>query len=181
MTKHSEQNSPGDAKRSPKTSPESSNLSYQETYICPVCRHGQIATLTLMDAFACNFCRHIFTANLQDQSVQVVDSSEPMAWRWNGRTWRFAYQDDFNLTFVIWAVGVALVVLPPGLVWLSSHTFPPLEGSAGSWFPPVWVGLAFTFHFLLVVWLISEHYQFPIYVALKVRLRQLRQLSARRQ
>ena len=31
------------------------DLNYQDTYICPVCRHGQIAALTLMDAFACDF------------------------------------------------------------------------------------------------------------------------------
>lgn len=150
----------------------STRLSYEGTYLCPVCRHGHIQTLTLMDAFACDFCRHIFTANLQEQSVQVVDSSQPMGWRWNGRTWRVVYRDDFNLTFVIWAVGTALVALPPGLVWLSSHTFPPLEGSRWSWLPGVWVGLTFSVHFLLVLWLITEHYQFPLYVSVKVKLRQ---------
>jgi hypothetical protein len=148
-------------------------LSYDGVYLCPVCRHGHIQALTLMEAFACDFCRHIFTANLKDQTVQVVDSSQPMSWRWNGRTWRVSYHDDFNLTFVIWAVGVALVALPPGLVWLSSHTFPPLDGSQWSWLPAVWVGLTFLAHFLLVLWLITEHYQFPLYVSAKVKLRQL--------
>ncbi|MBD0269899.1 MAG: hypothetical protein ICV77_16605, partial [Cyanobacteria bacterium Co-bin8] len=42
------------------------------TYLCPVCRHGQIEAMTLMDAFACNFCRHIFEVNLEQQTVQVV-------------------------------------------------------------------------------------------------------------
>jgi hypothetical protein len=126
--------------------------------------------MVLMDAFACDFCRHIFTPNLHEQTVQVVDSSQPMGWRWSGKNWRPIYQDDFNLTFVIWTVGAGLVALPPSLVWLSSHTFPPMEGSRWSWMPSVWVGLTLTLHFLLVLWLITEHYQFPFYVSLKVKL-----------
>ncbi|MBD2461607.1 hypothetical protein H6G89_11150 [Oscillatoria sp. FACHB-1407] len=148
-------------------------LSYQETYICPICRHGQITGLTLMDAFACDFCRHIFTANLPEQSVQVVDSSQPMSWRWNGRNWQVAYQDDFNLTMMIWLIGVLLVGLPSAIVWLSAYTFPPLPGSPWAWFPMVWVGCTFLVHLVLVLWVMAEHYQLPWYVASKVRLRSL--------
>lgn len=146
-------------------------LSYQGTYICPVCRHGQITALTLMDAFSCNFCRHIFTANLQEQSLRVEDSSQPFTWRWTGRGWRPVQQDDFNLTLVIWLVGVALVTLPPALIWLSYHTFPPLSDSSWYWFPILWTALAFLVHFILVLWLLVEHYQLPTYIALKVQLK----------
>jgi hypothetical protein len=148
-------------------------LSYQETYLCPICRHGQIAELTLMDAFACNFCRHIFTANLSEQTVQVVDSSQPMSWRWNGRNWQVAYHDDLNLTVMIWLVGGLLIVLPSAIVSLSAYTFPPLPGSAWDWFPMVWVNCTFLVHLLLVVWVMSEHYQIPWYVASKIRVRSL--------
>ena len=147
-------------------------LNLQETYICPVCRHGQIAELTLMDAFACNFCRHIFTANLREQSIHVEDSSQPMTWRWNGRNWQAANQLDVDLTLVIWIVGVILVVLPPALIFLSSRLVPPLEGSTLDWLPNVWVGLTFLTHFSFVAWLMIEHYQLPIYVSSKVRIRQ---------
>ena len=157
----------------PEGSPARTNLDYSGTYICPVCRHGQIETLALMDAFACNFCRHIFTANLPAQSIQVVDSAQPMSWRWNGRNWRMVYQDDFNLTVVIWAVGLALVSLPTSIVWLSSQIFPPLEGSPGEVIPTIWVGLTFTVHLVMVLWLIAEHYQIPAYVSAKIQLRQL--------
>ncbi len=75
-------------KSSDRSGLERRSLNFHETYICPVCRHGQIAELTLMDAFACNFCRHIFTANLREQSIHVEDSSQPMTWRWNGRNWQ---------------------------------------------------------------------------------------------
>jgi len=152
---------------------ERRSLNYEETYLCPVCRHGQISALALMDAFACNFCRHIFTADLLDQSVRVEDSSQPMTWRWNGVTWQGLRQVDMDLSIVIWLVGTVLVVLPPSLIWLSSHTFPPMEGSDWYWFPTVWVSLAFLLHFTLVAWLIVEHYQVPFYVACKVRLQML--------
>ena len=152
---------------------ERRTLNYQETYLCPVCRHGQISALTLMDAFSCSFCRHIFTANLHEQSVHVEDSSQPMTWRWTGRNWQAANQIDMDLTIVIWLVGVALVVLPPSLVWLSSHTFPPMAGSAWYWFPTVWVGLAFFSHLSFVAWLLAEHYQVPFYVAGKVRVQSM--------
>ncbi|MBE9179488.1 hypothetical protein IQ268_13035 [Oculatella sp. LEGE 06141] len=159
--------------RTKSRSGESVRLSYQESFICPVCRHGQITGLTLMDAFACNFCRHIFTANLPEQTVQVVDSSQPMAWRWNGQNWTVAYRDELNLTALVWMVGSALVVLPAAIVWLSSHVFPPLPDSNWAWFPTVWVACTFTFHLLLVGWLLVEHYQLPLYVTGKIWIRGL--------
>jgi hypothetical protein len=156
----------------PPLSHDRRTLNFQETYVCPICRHGQIESLTLMDAFACTFCRHIFTANLRDQSVHVEDSSQPMTWRWTGRNWQAANQTDVDLTVVIWLVSISLVVLPPSLIWISSHAVPPLEGTAGAWFPTFWVGLTFLLHFLFVSWLMAEHYQVPLYVSCKVRLRQ---------
>ncbi|MBF2028646.1 MAG: hypothetical protein IGS48_18090 [Oscillatoriales cyanobacterium C42_A2020_001] len=152
---------------------ERRSLNYEEMYLCPVCRHGQISSLALMDAFACNFCRHIFTADLRDQSIRVEDSSQPMTWRWNGHTWQGLHQTDVDLTLVIWLIGVALVLLPPSLIWISSHTFPPVEGEGWYWFPTVWVSLAFFLHLTFVSWLLAEHYQLPIYVAFKVRLQML--------
>lgn len=149
---------------------ERRSLNYQETYLCPVCRHGQIQAITLMDAFACEFCRHIFTANLPEQSVHVEDSSQPMTWRWNGFTWQAANRIDLDLAIAVWAIGAVLVFLPPALIWLSSHTFPPMRGSIWYWFPTFWSGLAFVSHFLFVAWLVAEYYQFPPYVASKVRL-----------
>ncbi|HEY9640263.1 MAG TPA: hypothetical protein V6C57_07255 [Coleofasciculaceae cyanobacterium] len=163
-------------KQNSKTRPappsDSTLLSYQGTYICPVCRHGQIAELTLMDAFACNFCRHIFTANLPTQSVQVVDSSQPMSWRWNGRQWQSAYRDTPSLTLIVWFISTVLVTLPASIIWLSSAIFPPLSGSTGSWFPQVWIACTLGIHSLMVGWLLVEHYQLPLYIATRIRILQ---------
>lgn len=149
------------------------SLNYEDSYLCPVCRHGQISSLALMDAFACNFCRHIFTADLTDQSIRVEDSSQPMTWRWNGQSWQTLHQVDVDLTAVIWLIGSALVILPPTFIWISSHTFPPMEGSTWYWFPTVWISLAFLLHLTFVSWLLAEHYQLAPYVACKVRLQML--------
>ncbi|MEP0870613.1 hypothetical protein NDA01_12440 [Trichocoleus desertorum AS-A10] len=159
-------------KRSPQST-ISRNLSYQEVYTCPICRHGEIAGMTLMDAFACNFCRHIFTANLREQSVQVVDNSHPLAWRWNGQAWRGLHQVDGDQTVLIWLIGLILVVLPSALVGLASYMFPPLDDSPSNSVPLLWTSLTFCLHFILVAWLVAEHHQFPLYVACKVRLQGL--------
>lgn len=152
-------------------SPETRNLSYQESYICPICRHGQISAITLMDAFACNFCRHIFTANLPTQTVQVVDSAQSLSWHWSGRSWKSTHRDDPSLTAVVWFASIVLVLLPASIVWLMSYLFPPLPGSLWSWFPTIWLGCTFGIHLLMVSWLLAEHYQIPIYIASRVRLR----------
>jgi len=39
-------------------------------YPCPVCRLGQLKALPTMDAIACDFCRHIFTVNLEKQQLK---------------------------------------------------------------------------------------------------------------
>ncbi|MBW4520887.1 MAG: hypothetical protein KME16_14435 [Scytolyngbya sp. HA4215-MV1] len=149
------------------------NLNYQETYLCPICRHGQISAITLMDAFSCNFCRHIFTANLPDQSVRVEDSSQKMAWRWNGQTWQVGNQEPIELTWAIRLGSLAVIVFPPIVIWLPSYIFPPLEGSALGWFPTAWISLTLFSHTVMVSWLLAEYYQFPPYTTLKVRIGQL--------
>lgn len=160
---------------SPQGIPQSTKpLSYGDIYRCPVCRHGQLSQLTLMEAFACNFCRHIFTANLNEQSIRLEDSTQSFQWRWTGQSWKPSQQQEFDLTLVVWLTGVALVSLPPALIWLSYHTFPPLPESRWQWFPLLWTALAFLIHFSLVLWLLLEHYQFPAYVMLRIRLQRWR-------
>ena len=159
-------------KRSLESAPSSQSLNYEGVYICPICRHGEISALTLMDAFACNFCRHIFTANLREQSLQVVDNSHPLTWRWTGNTWRAAHDVHADQTILLWFVGLILICLPPTLVGLASYMFPPLDDQM-SMVPTLWTSLTFLLHFLLVAWLIAEHYQFPAYVSCKIRLQGL--------
>lgn len=146
-------------------------LDLQDHYLCPVCRHGTLSELALMDAFACDFCRHIFTANLEQQTVQMADGMQPMGWRWDGRTWRSLLSHDPSITAFIWLVGGVIAIAPALLVWLAVYVFPPLPGSRWMWFPYVWVSCTLAVHLLLFLWLVAEHYQFPLYVRSKLWLR----------
>lgn len=144
-----------------------------DSYECPVCRHGQIQPMALMDIYACSFCRHIFDVNLDQQTVHVVDSVQPMGWRWQGWRWQPLHQSRSDITLTLWLVGLALVIFPAGIVALGGYVFPPLEESAGINWSMAWaVGTLFA-HGTMVGWLVAEHYQFPLYVMVKIRLHRL--------
>lgn len=145
-------------------------LGYDDSYICPVCHHGQLRAMVLMDAFACDFCRHIFTSELGQQSIRLEDSAKQLQWKWTGQTWKPLHLQQKDLTIWTWLIGVAVVMLPAALVWLSYHTFPPSSNSVGSWFPLFWIALTFGTHLSIVLWLFLEYYQFPAYVALKIQV-----------
>jgi len=158
------------SKRSPKAALENRSLNYNDAYTCPVCRYGHISQLTLTEAFACDFCRHIFTANLQEQVLIMADSMPPMAWRWTGRNWKLAHQKDAELSFVVWLLAMALVIFPTLIVGVSIYIFPPDEDGSQSNFPTVWLVLTFLSHLVLVLWLLAESYQLPFYTYLKVKV-----------
>ena len=159
----------------PKSAPERRSLNYHDVYPCPICRHGQLSALTLMDALACNACHHIFTADLKNQSVRVEDISQPSVWRWNGLSWQIARPRDGEIAVTIWlVVGVAIALISATLVWLMTYLFPPLEGSKGFWIPQIWPVATLSTHLvLLVLWPLAEYFQLPFYVALKIRIQTL--------
>ncbi|WP_287129865.1 hypothetical protein [Candidatus Cyanaurora vandensis] len=142
-------------------------LTYHDSYPCPVCRHGQISALLLMEAFACNFCRHIFTCVPEQGLVRVEDSAQPLTWRWAGK-WQAVPQEDLDITLVIWGVGLALVFLPPLLVFFSCWSWNNTQVAA---FILSWTLATFVVHFCLIAWMLAEHYQLAPYVASKVLLR----------
>ena len=149
------------------------NLEAGETYECPVCRHGQIQPMTLMDAYACSFCRHIFAVNLDQQTVHVVDKVQSMGWRWQGWRWQPFYQGRGDITLTLWLVGVMLVILPAGIVAMGGYVFPPLEDYSGLNWSLAWAIATLAAHSAMVGWLFAEHYQFPSYVLMKIRLQRL--------
>ncbi|MBE9039182.1 DUF2396 family protein [Oscillatoriales cyanobacterium LEGE 11467] len=154
-------------------SPSVTPLNFRGAYRCPACRRGQISALVLTEAFGCNTCNHIFTANLAKQSVQVVDSSPPLAWRWNGRKWKPTHRDVDPLNGWVWCLAIAFVLLPTSIVALGAYVFPPLPDSAWGWFPLAWAGLTLGAHFACVAWLVMEYYQFPAILFLRLGQRRL--------
>ena len=159
--------------RSPNSPAETSRLNYNGIYTCPACRHGEISAIALMDAFACDFCRHIFTANLETQVLKMTDSLQPLTWYWNGRNWQGARREGVELGWGIVVGAIAFVLFPPSLVGLATYLFPPLPHSPLSWFPSFWTGLTFVSHLTCVIWLMVEYYQFPVFVYLRTWQRYL--------
>ncbi|MEM7769186.1 MAG: hypothetical protein AAGA75_23990 [Cyanobacteria bacterium P01_E01_bin.6] len=146
------------------------SLNFGETYICPVCRHGHITQLALMDVFACDFCRHLFEIHPQQQTIQIVDSAQSLVWHWNGRTWTSRSDLDESLTIFLWLISTFLTIVPASIIGLSAYVFPPLPNSSWVWLPFVWALCTFFAHLAMVSWLMAEHYQFPIYVLSKLRI-----------
>jgi hypothetical protein len=148
-------------------SPSAFPLNYQGIYTCPVCRRGQISAIALMEAFGCDVCHHIFTANLQRQSLRVADTSPALTWRWDGGKWKPSHRDGVGLSRSVWLVAIAFVLLPTAIVGTAAYIFPPLPDSPLQWFPLAWVGMAFLSHLAIVAWLILEYYEVPSLMALR--------------
>lgn len=149
--------------------PPAKGLAYEESYRCPACGSGELNAIAMMDVFACNFCRHMFTANLQTQSVQIADSLQPMAWQWNGWRWRTAQQNSTTAALV-WSFASVLTVVPVAIIAISNYIFPPLEGSN---FPLMWTGLTLSCHSVMSGWLLAEYHRWPWYISSRIRLQRL--------
>ncbi len=147
-------------------------LGFENTYQCPACGSGELSAIALMDVFACDFCRHMFTANLQTQSVQLADSLQPKAWQWNGWKWRIAHQQTDTAAALVWVFGGVLTVMPVALIALSNYVFPPLDSSN---FPMMWTGLTLISHGAMSGWLLAEYHQWPWYISGRIRLQRWRE------
>ncbi len=153
------------------TMTEPTRLNYHDNYSCPVCRHGKIATLPLMEAYACNFCQHIFTANLEQQVLKMADSQLPLTWYWNGKYWQGLPREGMEMAGFYLIIGLGFVIFPTAIVATGAYLFPPVEGSPLSWVPLFWSILTFICHAICLLWLIIEYYQFPVNMYLRALAR----------
>lgn len=153
-------------------------LDLNDSYPCPVCRHGKIQALVLVDAFACDFCHHVLAVDMQRQQVQLVDSTQAIAWTWQGKAWRIQNGGEHrSLSAMVLVIAGVLTVVPAAIVWLAGMVFPPLSPTSWITFPMMWAFLTFLTHLGLVLWLVGEHYQIPFYIATKFRLLRLRSFN----
>ena len=134
-------------------------LDYSQTYSCPLCLRGEIRALPLMDAFGCNFCQHIFSANLEEQLLDLADGQVPRRWYRRGHQW---IAKDREILWGYGLFGLMLIVLPTAIVGLGAYCFPPLPHSRLSWFPNFWVVLTLIFHVSFLIWLAAVYWQFPV-------------------
>lgn len=142
-------------------------------YPCPVCRHGKVAEMPLMETFACGFCQHIFTTNFDKQLLKMVDSQLPLTWYWNGKGWKGIHREGMELGWVYLLFACCFIFIPTVIVGTVTYLFPPATGSLLSWLPGTWIILTFCAHLLCIIWLLIEYYQFPIFLYFKVLKRKL--------
>lgn len=124
------------------------NLNLGSVYYCPVCRHGELSAMPLMEAMGCNFCRHIFTVNLERQLLKMADSHIALTWHWDGRSWKGLQKEGFEPDWFYWLAGVAFVLIPPLIVGFGAYLFPPLADDPLYWVPFVWTPLTFFCHLI---------------------------------
>ncbi len=123
-----------------------------------------------MEAFACQSCRHILTVDLPHQQICVADSLQPIHWRWTGNAWQTVRPTTKALTQTIWWVAAGLICLPATLVWVAGYVFPPLPSSQEALpFANLWAGITLGAHGIVVIWLLANYYQLPIYLAATLR------------
>ncbi len=154
-----------------RNNPQFAKLQGDGVYPCPVCRHGTVVTMPLMDSFSCDFCRHIFSANLEEQVLRVEDSAQPLRWQWRGKTWRPVRHTKEAATPTFWTAAAGIAVAPPVLIGASQYLFPPLPGTkpAIPVSPELWLGLSIVIHGAIASWILLEHHQLPVYVSLKIK------------
>ncbi len=152
---------------------ESHRFNIKGEYSCPVCRHGKVAAMPLMETFACNFCQHMFTTNFDKQLLKMADSQLPLTWYWNGKNWKGLHREgaEIGWGYLIFALG--FVFLPTGIIALGTYLFPPLPDSPLYWLPVIWSILTFLAHLSCLIWLIIEYYQFPIFLYIRALKRRL--------
>jgi hypothetical protein len=119
----------------------------------------------MMEAWACNFCRHILSQEGSQPVLRLEDSNlRDCRWRWQGKGWQAVRPGGAEMTTAVWGIALGLMILPTGLLWLTYHTFPPLPGSGWPWFSALWLGLAILAHLAIVLWVLFSHYQVSPYL-----------------
>ncbi|MEM8613068.1 MAG: hypothetical protein AAGF93_13695 [Cyanobacteria bacterium P01_H01_bin.105] len=108
--------------------------------------------------------------NLASQSLQMIDSAQPMVWFWTGERWRHNRRSDSHVTAVVWSFALAIACLPALLIILSNYMFPPIDSEGPNQFSIIWTLITLLAHAGIVLWLIAEHYQWPWYVTTKIRV-----------
>ncbi|NBD32893.1 MAG: hypothetical protein GVY17_08010 [Cyanobacteria bacterium] len=148
-------------------------LNGDETYPCPVCRSGEVRALPLMeDSFSCQFCQHLFQADFSQQLLTMMDSEIPLSWYWNGKRWSSPQRKGIELGWEYIVAGMLFLILPPFIVGTGAYLFPPVPGTPLAWLPTAWTILTLLTHLGILLWLITEYYQFPVVLYVRAVLRQ---------
>jgi len=147
-------------------------LNPSESYPCPVCRSGEISALPLMeDTFSCQFCQHLFSADVKQQLITMMDSEIPLSWYWNGKRWSNPQRKGIEIGWEYAIASIIFILFPTLIVGIGAYLFPPVPGTPLAWLPTAWTVLTLIAHSAILVWLFIEFYQFPVVMYLRAMMR----------
>ena len=149
-----------------------SNLRLSST-ICPMCGHGHLVPMVLMETLSCTLCQHMFAWDIRQQRIDVLDVSSPTAWRWTGSRWQRGPYPAQSLNTITIIFACIVILLPALMIEVAGYIFPPLPGSPFANFHFFWAGTALVLHGASVFWILAESYHFTPYILAKVRMREL--------
>ncbi|NMF56761.1 hypothetical protein [Pseudanabaena yagii] len=132
---------------------------------CPICRHGAIAEMPMMDSLGCNFCNHIFViekeSNSMRQILRMADTISTLRWVWNGKGWENANEVQVYTSRWLVVVGILLVLVPTAIASLAVYLFPTEPDVPLAWFPKFWAIATFFGHLFVLLSITQDYVQFP--------------------
>lgn len=132
---------------------------------CPICRHGAIAEMPMMESLGCNFCNHIFVIekepNSMRQVMRMADTVSTLRWVWNGKCWENANEAQLLTSRWLAIAGILLVLVPTLITSLAANLFPTEPDLPLSWFPKFWAITTFFGHLFVVLSIAQDYIQFP--------------------
>lgn len=137
-------------------------VDYQGIYPCPLCRVGNISNMTLMEAMSCDFCKQIFTVDLEKQELVMPSRQPPLRWYWDGMNWKQPRLEGVELGwgYILGAFG--FIAVPTTLMGIVAYCLPPQPHQPFTWVPYIWAILTFLSHSSIIIWLFVEIYQIPV-------------------
>lgn len=118
--------------------------------------------MTLMEAMSCNFCKQIFTIDLEKQELMLPSRQPPLIWRWDGMNWKQPRLEGVELGWGYIFGALAFIALPTILTGSIAYYLPPQADQPITWVPYIWAILTFCSHTSIIIWLFVEIYQVPV-------------------
>jgi hypothetical protein len=100
--------------------PKAEKIDIYSTYPCPCRRQGELAGITLTEAFGCKLCQQIFVLKAEGEAIEQLSTSYPYrrSWYWTGYQWHLLPQRWGNRFWYL-TLGMGLLVLLPLVLWVS--------------------------------------------------------------
>lgn len=139
--------------------------------ICPICGCGRLAPMTLMDAYSCTLCLHMFSWTDHEKCLEVLDASMPKSWSWNGHQWQ-RKKVVFQSMTAAKAMFIGFTIcLPVVMIVVAGYVFWHLPNSPFTHLIMLWAAMSLIVHGGLVAWTLfaSDYLSSHAIVSVQIR------------